>query len=110
MFALSEVGIESREEEDKSNKSKPGAHLGEILLRTSKMESINRLKLVVAPEKPMKEVGGGLADQRLGDRQRGQAAHCGRAPGHEEKETLMVMSMIEELIMMRRMRLAGGEI
>ena len=45
LFALSEVGIESREEEDKSNKSKPGAHLGEILLRTSKMESINRLKL-----------------------------------------------------------------
>ena len=77
MFALSEVGIESREEEDKSNKSKPGAHLGEILLRTSKMESINRLKLVVSPENPMKEVDGGLADQRLGDRQRGQAAHCG---------------------------------
>ena len=77
MFALSEVGIESREEEDKSNKSKPGAHLGEILLRTSKMESINRLKLVVSPENPMKEVDGGLADQRLGDRQRGQAANCG---------------------------------
>ena len=73
MFALSEVGIESREEEDKSNKSKPGAHLGEILLRTS----INRLKLVVSPENPMKEVDGGLADQRLGDRQRGQAAHSG---------------------------------
>ena len=79
MFALSEVGIESREEEDKSNKSKPGAHLGEILLRTSKMESINinRLKLVVSPENPMKEVDGGLADQRLGDGQRGQAAHSG---------------------------------
>ena len=77
MFALSEVGIESREEEDKSNKSKPGAHLGEILLRTSKMESINRLKLVVSPENPMKEVDGGLADQRLGDGHRGQAAHSG---------------------------------
>ena len=77
MFALSEVGIESREEEDKSNKSKPGAHLGEILARTSKMESINRLKLVVSPENPMKEVDGGLADQRLGDRQRGQATHSG---------------------------------
>ena len=44
----------------------------------------------------MKEVDGGLADQRLGDRQRGQAAHSGWAPGDEEEESLVVMSMIKQ--------------
>ena len=43
----------------------------------------------------MKEVDGGLADQRLGDGQRGQAAHSGWAPEHVEEESLVVVSMIE---------------
>ena len=49
-------GIESREQEDKSNNSMVGAHLVIMVL-------VMKRKLLAIPEKPMKEICCSFADQ-----------------------------------------------
>ena len=49
-------GMESREQEDKSNNSMVGAHL------VSKVVEVKR-KVLAIPEKPMKEICGSFTDE-----------------------------------------------